>query len=235
MDSLEKTGKTVSDAVRDALSELNAIDEEVEIEVLDEGSKGFIGIGGRPAKVRVTLKHDPVRVVKSFIRDIAAAIGVRIDVEAELSEKQLYVNMTGDNMGIFIGKRGQTLDALQYIVNLAVNKGDAQYLNVTLDTEDYRKRRKETLEALARNLAKKVKMTKTNVTLEPMSPYERRIIHSALQNDRYVTTFSEGEDPYRNVVISLRKDGAYVNKKPYETKKPYGSGKPYVKRTSYGE
>ena len=121
-----------------------------------------------------------------------------------MQDKHLLVDLTGDDMGILIGKRGQTLDALQYLVNLVVNKNSASYISVMLDTENYRQRRKETLETLAFNLAKKVKHTRKNVVLEPMNPYERRIIHSALQNDRYVTTFSEGEEPFRNVVIVLK-------------------------------
>ncbi len=123
-----------------------------------------------------------------------------------MKDKHLFVELTGDDMGILIGKRGQTLDALQYLVNLVVNKKSPYYISVMLDTENYRQRRRETLESLAFNLAKKVKHTRRNVVLEPMNPYERRIIHSALQNDRYVTTYSEGEEPYRNVVITLKRE-----------------------------
>ena len=123
-----------------------------------------------------------------------------------MKDKHLFMELTGDDMGILIGKRGQTLDALQYLVNLVVNKKSPYYISVMLDTENYRQRRRETLESLAFNLAKKVKHTRRNVVLEPMNPYERRIIHSALQNDRYVTTYSEGEEPYRNVVITLKRE-----------------------------
>ena len=132
------------------------------------------------------------------------AMGLIVNVETKLKDRQLEIKISGDDMGIIIGKRGQTLDAVQYLVNLVVNKGTAPYISVTLDTENYRERRKETLETLAFNLAKKVKHTGKNVVLEPMNPYERRIIHSALQNDRYVTTYSEGDEPYRNVVITLK-------------------------------
>ena len=131
-------------------------------------------------------------------------MGLIVKIKTELKDKHLLVELTGDDMGILIGKRGQTLDALQYLVNLVVNKKSPYYISVMLDTENYRQRRKETLESLAFNLAKKVKHTKRNVVLEPMNPYERRIIHSALQNDRFVTTYSEGEEPYRNVVITLK-------------------------------
>ena len=132
------------------------------------------------------------------------AMGLIVNVETKLKDRQLEIKISGDDMGIIIGKRGQTLDAVQYLVNLVVNKGTAPYISVTLDTENYRERRKETLETLAFNLAKKVKHTGKNVVLEPMNPYERRIIHSALQNDRYVTPYSEGDEPYRNVVITLK-------------------------------
>ena len=117
----------------------------------------------------------------------------------------LEIDFAGDDMGILIGKRGQTLDSLQYLVSLVVNKGTNEYIRVKLDTEDYRQRRKETLENLAKNIAFKVKRTKRSVSLEPMNPYERRIIHSALQNDRYVTTHSEGEEPFRRVIVTLKK------------------------------
>ena len=129
---------------------------------------------------------------------------IEVSIETQLKDKQLSIELSGEEMGVLIGKRGQTLDSLQYLVSLVVNKGSSPYVSILLDTENYRQRRKETLESLAYNLAKKVKQTKKNVVLEPMNPYERRIIHSSLQNDRYVTTYSEGEEPYRNVVITLK-------------------------------
>lgn len=129
---------------------------------------------------------------------------VIVDARYDDAEKALDVDMRGEEIGILIGKRGQTLDSLQYLVSLVVNRGQADYIRVKLDTENYRQRRKETLENLAKNIAYKVKRTKRPVSLEPMNPYERRIIHSALQNDRYVTTHSEGEEPFRRVVVSLK-------------------------------
>ena len=141
---------------------------------------------------------------KDFLREVFISMGLIVKIDTKLKDKQLSITISGDDMGIIIGKRGQTLDSLQYLVNLVVNKGNAPYVSITLDTENYRERRKETLESLAFNLAKKVKHTGKNIVLEPMNPYERRIIHSALQNDRYVTTYSEGEEPYRNVVIALK-------------------------------
>ena len=148
------------------------------------------------------------REAKKFLDQVFEAMGMQVVIEAsyDASERELLVVMSGDDMGILIGKRGQTLDSLQYLVSLVVNKETEGYLRVKLDTENYRERRKETLETLAKNISYKVKRTKHPVSLEPMNPYERRIIHSALQNDRYVVTRSEGEDPYRHVVISLKRE-----------------------------
>ena len=205
MDAIQKTGKTVDEAVALALGELGITKDEVEIEVIEEGSRGFLGMfGAKDAVVKVKKKFDPERTAKNFLKEMFIAMGLIVNVETKLKDRQLEIKISGDDMGIIIGKRGQTLDAVQYLVNLVVNKGTAHYISVTLDTENYRERRKETLETLAFNLAKKVKHTGKNVVLEPMNPYERRIIHSALQNDRYVTTYSEGVEPYRNVVITLK-------------------------------
>ncbi len=205
MDAIQKTGKTVDEAVALALGELGITRDEAEIEVIEEGSRGFLGMfGAKDAVVKVKKKFDPERTAKNFLKEMFIAMGLIVNVETKLKDRQLEIKISGDDMGIIIGKRGQTLDAVQYLVNLVVNKGTAPYISVTLDTENYRERRKETLETLAFNLAKKVKHTGKNVVLEPMNPYERRIIHSALQNDRYVTTYSEGDEPYRNVVITLK-------------------------------
>lgn len=205
MDEIKKSGKTVDDAVSEALKELSVLKEEVDITVLEEGSKGFLGMfGGKDAIVLVKKKFNPKKVAENFLREMFLAMGIIVKIDADLKDKQLFIDLSGDDMGILIGKRGITLDSIQYLVNLVVNKGNAPYISITLDTENYRQRRKETLESLAFNLAKKVKQTKKSVVLEPMNPYERRIIHSTLQNDKYVTTYSEGEEPYRNVVIALK-------------------------------
>lgn len=162
-------------------------------------------------KARTEVKMDEAVVqkkAKEFLDQVFHAMGMQVSIETSVNveEGELQVMMAGDDMGILIGKRGQTLDSLQYLVSLVVNKETEGYLRVKLDTENYRERRKETLETLARNISYKVKRTKKPVSLEPMNPYERRIIHSALQNDRYVVTRSEGEDPYRHVVISLKRE-----------------------------
>ncbi len=205
MEGLEKTAKTVDDAINLALKELNVPLSSVEVTVLEHGSRGIFGIGSKAARVLVTKKFDPQSIVKTFLRELSTTMNLVIEVDTKLLDRQMYVNMKGDDMGVFIGKRGQTLDSLQYLLNLIVNKGSAPFISITLDTENYRQRRKETLEALAHNLAKKAKMTKKDVVLEPMNPYERRIIHSVLQNDRFITTHSEGAEPFRNVVISPKK------------------------------
>ena len=207
MDEIRKTAKTVEEAIAAALAELGVSREETDITVIDEGTKAFLGMfGGKDAVVLVKKNFQPEREAESFLREIFLTMGLIVKIKSEMKDKHLFVELTGDDMGILIGKRGQTLDALQYLVNLVVNKKSPYYISVMLDTENYRQRRRETLESLAFNLAKKVKHTRRNVVLEPMNPYERRIIHSALQNDRYVTTYSEGEEPYRNVVITLKRE-----------------------------
>lgn len=206
MDEIRKSGKTIDEAVAAALAELQVTQDEVSITVIEEGSKGFLGMfGGKDAVVLVKKNFNPEKAAENFLREIFLSMGLIIKIETKLQDKHLMVDLTGEDMGILIGKRGQTLDALQYLVNLVVNKNSASYISVMLDTENYRQRRKETLETLAFNLAKKVKHTRKNVVLEPMNPYERRIIHSALQNNKYVETYSEGNEPYRHVVVTLKK------------------------------
>lgn len=205
MNSITVTAKNVEDAVKEALAKLGIKEDEAEINVLEEGSKGFLGIfGGKEASVEVKKKFDPCKVAETFLKEMFLSMGMVVKIETELKDKQIFVDLSGEDMGILIGKRGQTLDSIQYLTNLVVNKGNHPYLSVTIDTENYRQRRKDTLESLAINLAKKVKHTGKNVVLEPMNPYERRIIHSALQNDKYVKTYSEGEEPFRNVVIAIK-------------------------------
>lgn len=172
-------------------------------EVLKEEKKSV----KETAKVSNVDAREVEEAAKKFLGEVFDAMEMEVIVDAKYddAEKALDVDMRGEEIGILIGKRGQTLDSLQYLVSLVVNRGQADYIRVKLDTENYRQRRKETLENLAKNIAYKVKRTKRPVSLEPMNPYERRIIHSALQNDRYVTTHSEGEEPFRRVVVSLKK------------------------------
>ena len=205
MQAIQVSAKTEEKAIEEAVRELNVSSaDELEIEVIEKATKGFLGFGSKDAVIKASVKFNPEKIAKDFLREMFVAMGIIVNIETELKEKQLLINLSGSDMGILIGKRGQTLDSIQYLVNLVVNKGDAPYISITLDTENYRQRRKETLESLAYNLAKKVKQTGKKVVLEPMNPYERRIIHSSLQNNKYVTTYSEGEEPYRNVVIALK-------------------------------
>jgi len=204
-DRIEISAKTVEAAVAEALATLSATQDEVKVTVVDPGAKGgLFGFGSKPVKVLVERKRIPADVAKDFLKELTLAMNLSVQIETRTKDKQIYVNMSGDNMGLLIGKRGYTLDALQYLVNLAVNQNSEPNVSVVLDTENYRKRRRETLESLAQGIARKVKSTRKSVTLEPMSRYERHIIHTMLQNDRYVRTTSEGSEPYRHVVINLR-------------------------------
>lgn len=263
MDYIEVRAKTIDDAITDALVQLGVTSDQLDYEVIEKGSAGFLGINRKDAVIKARKKvvvpekkevitetvavkkpekkqtapvekkesvpekkvekndkkeksekaaapidYAPlVENVKSFLAQVFQAMELEVEIITKVDEenRMIDVEFKGSEMGMLIGKRGQTLDSLQYLTNLAVNKQSDSYVKVKLDTEDYRKRRKETLENLARNIAYKVKRTKRPVSLEPMNPFERRVIHSALQNDKYVSTHSEGEEPYRHVVVTLKK------------------------------
>ena len=249
MDYIEVSGKTVDDALTNALVKLGTTSDKVDVEVIEKGSTGILGLFNKPAVIRVTKKketaepesknvvtevfnneetkaseenkaveektakaamsHEEIeKKIKDFLNEMFKAMDMDVTVTVTFDEKNECVNvdLSGDNMGVLIGKRGQTLDSIQYLTSLVVNKGKEKYVRIKLDTEDYRNRRKETLESLAKNIAYKVKRSRRPVSLEPMNPYERRIIHSALQNDKYVSTKSEGEEPFRHVVIYLDRE-----------------------------
>lgn len=208
MKCIESLGKTVDEAVKKALSELKVTEDKVEIKVIDEGSKGLLNIiGKREAKVKVTLKTDYIDEVRTFLRKVFEDMNLVIEIKIKEIGNDLFVNLFGKNIGLLIGYRGETLDSLQYLVNLVANKNhaDGKYKRVILDTENYRAKREETLKRLALKISKRVKEEKSPFKLEPMNPYERRVIHSALQNDKYVRTYSEGEEPHRRVVVELKK------------------------------
>lgn len=208
MDYIEVVGKTVEDAITEALIKLNTTSDKIEYEVIEKGSNGILGIfSNKPAKIMVKKKETIEDIADDFLTRVfdAMDLSVKININVDYDDNVVDADLIGDDMGVLIGKRGQTLDSLQYLLSLVVNKGTDTYFRVKLDTENYRERRKETLENLAKNIAYKVKRTRRTVTLEPMNPYERRVIHSALQNDKYVTTKSEGEEPYRRVVVLLKK------------------------------
>lgn len=256
MNKITVSAKTVDDAITEASIQLGLVSTELEYEVIEKGSAGFLGIGSKQAvitawkkeesKKNKTKKENPktsekqaIEEVKEekpvveeveesevpkkeeklvevepqtkeacekFLYDVLKTMNMEVQITSEIDEDgSLAINLEGDNMGVLIGKRGQTLDSLQYLTNRVANKMQEGYIRVKLDTENYRQRRKETLENLAKNIAHKVKRTKKTFSLEPMNPYERRIIHSALQSDKYVSTHSEGEEPYRRVVVTLNR------------------------------
>lgn len=207
MEYIEISAKTVNDAIIEACQKLEVSSDKLEYEVIDEGAAGFLGIGAKPAVIKACAKCSISDDAKNFLNDVFAAMKmvVVVDVQYNEDEKNMNIELSGDDMGVLIGKRGQTLDSLQYLVSLVVNKNMDEYIRVKVDTENYRERRKETLENLAKNIAYKVKRNKRPVSLEPMNPYERRIIHSALQNDKYVMTHSEGDEPFRRVVVTLKR------------------------------
>lgn len=194
MEFTEISAKTVDDAITEACQKFSVTSDKLEYEVIEEGSAGFLGIGFKAAVIKARVKSSVTDTAREFLNDVFEAmnLAVVIDVKYDDLEHFMDVDLSGDEMGILIGKRGQTLDSLQYLTSLVVNKDVDNYIRVKVDTENYRKRRKDTLENLAKNIAFKVKRTKRPVSLEPMNPYERRIIHSALQNDKYVVTHSEG-------------------------------------------
>lgn len=259
---IEKTAKSVEEAIKLALQELGISETDANIEILEQPAKGFLGFGNKNAKVRVTKKtmqeEKPVTVEKprpaekkvvretgfkpvsneakkaveshtegssyderripatmddkeiahKFIREMLNAMDIKAEIRSKVSDEGLYVNLSGSKMGLIIGRRGQTLDSLQYLVSLVVNKNKPKnsHVKVVVDTEDYRQKREETLERLAKRLAEKVSRSGQYVELEPMNPYERRIIHATLQNYRGVVTYSEGEEPNRKVIIDISKD-----------------------------
>lgn len=210
MEFVEVSAKTVSDAITGACQKLSVTSDKLEYEVVQEGSSGFLGINAKPAIIKAKIKEENKSIdmkAKDFLSDVFKSMNLAVVIDAKFDdiENTLDIDLSGEEMGVLIGKRGQTLDSLQYLVSLVVNKDVDDYIRVKIDTENYRQRRKETLENLAKNISYKVKRTRRPVSLEPMNPYERRIIHSALQNDKYVTTHSEGEEPYRKVVVTLKK------------------------------
>lgn len=258
--STEKSAKNKEDAIEAALKELEVSREEVDIEVLDEGSKGFLGLGARDARVKVTLKNSgkqtqeasakdskppvkekrmreknsvkkeslgtPEEDAKKFLSDIFRAMNLDVNIDAKMEDETISIDLSGDNMGIVIGKRGDTLDSLQYLTSLVVNQRNEDYIKVSIDTENYREKRTDALLALSARLADKVTKSGKKFTLEPMNPYERRIIHSTLQSSETVTTYSVGSEPYRKVVIAPKnakpyKKGGYKkrNSKPQEQSK----------------
>lgn len=204
MKEIEKQGKTVEEAVESALKELGAKREEVEITVMEEGSRGLFGILSKQARVRVRLKERPEEKAVKFLKGLLIRLDLYGEIETEKIEDFFKINVKGRGLGVLIGKHGETLNSLQYLINLIANKGWHEYIKIVIDVENYREKRERALVELAIKMAKRVKETKRSIKLEPMPPYERKIIHKTLQNDPRVKTHSEGEEPYRRVIISLK-------------------------------
>jgi spoIIIJ-associated protein len=197
------TGQNVDEAVKSALAQLNTTKDRTEVSIIDEGKKGIFGIfGSRPAIVKVTVKADPIEEAKNFLVSVSEQMGVSVKVDIIKEGKNVFFNLSGEKIALLIGKRGQTLNSLQYLTQLVINRFHEQYLNVTVDAEDYRKRRNDTLIQLAGRLAIKAVKTGQNVALEPMPSYERKVIHTALVDNKRVKTFSDGSEPHRHIVIT---------------------------------
>jgi spoIIIJ-associated protein len=203
--SIDKTGKTVDDAVQAALLEIGLELQDVEVEVLEEESKGFLGLGGKEAKVRVsfTTEDDPCDTIRMFLEDVLSQMDLKPKVTVKEEEDIFKADIVTDDSGLIIGRRGEVLQALQFITSQVVSRAYDTHIRVLLDTENYRERHKEYLEDLAAKTAEKVIKTRRDFMLDPMSSYERRIIHTFLQDNEKVMTYSVGEEPFRKVVISL--------------------------------
>ncbi len=208
MRSVIKVSKTVDEAIKEALIELDINESDAEIEIIEEPSKGLFGlIGTRDAKVRVSVVNDPIEIADNFLSKLLNSMNIKAVNIIKKNGNNLHVDITdisSTDMGILIGKRGNTLDSVQYLLSLVINKKKDDYIKVIVDTEGYRAKREETLIRLANKMAEKAKYGRRPIKLEPMNPYERRIIHSALQNINGITTYSEGDEPYRRVVIQTK-------------------------------
>ena len=207
MDSVRQEAKTVVDAINKGLKKLDISREEAKIDIIEEGSRGILGLfGGENAVVDIKVKKDPIEIGKEFIESVFSTTKLKVKVEVieeKTNDEQVLYNLSSEDLGIVIGHRGETLDALQYLTSLVVNKETDEYYRVLLDAEGYRDRRKETLIRLANKLARKAVKTGRKVVLEPMPPHERRIIHMALKDDEKVKSYSKGKEPFRKVMIEL--------------------------------
>lgn len=216
---VEATGKTIDDAIASALKMLGGVDRDlVSVEVLENPKSGFLGIGGTPAKVSVCLEEaESATSVEDFIANLLSKMGNDAKVDSKMTEEgNIAIELTGENMGVLIGRRGETLDAIQHIANLVANKGREEHVRVIVDTENYRAKRTETLENLAKKIANQVLKYKRNKVLEPMNAYERHIIHAALQDIENVSTSSTGVEPNRRVVVNYTgPDAGSYNRRPY--------------------
>lgn len=205
--TIEKRGKTVDEAIKTALDELGCELDDVSVEIVEEPSKGLLGfVGKKPAVVRITIRQTPEEETRMVLEDLLNKMKIDYQINSvEFDAGRVRINITGKDMGLLIGRKGETLNAVQFILSLIVNRDRPEKVHITLDVEDYRKKKEESLEALALRLSDKVKKTRKNVVMRPMTSQERRIVHTALQSDPQVTTYSLGDEPNRKVVISLKK------------------------------
>ncbi|MEC1157754.1 RNA-binding cell elongation regulator Jag/EloR [Cytobacillus horneckiae] len=203
MKEITATGQTVREAVDSALAQLKTTEERTEITIVDEGKRGILGIfGSRPAVIKAVIKINPIEEAEKFLLQVSDKMGAPVEIETVKDGKNVQFILSGEKIALLIGKRGQTLNSLQYLTQLVINRYSDQYINVMLDAENYRQRRVDTLFQLAERLADQAIRTGKNVALEPMPSYERKIIHTALVNNRKIETFSDGNDPHRHIVIS---------------------------------
>lgn len=205
---IESKGKTLNEAIENGILKLGINREDAEINVIQAPSKGLFGIGNKDAIVEIKFSDSPKNKAVEFLSDVFSKMNLDVKIDCEEKADELFINLSGDQMGILIGRRGETLDALQYLTRLVINKGENDYLRVTLDTENYRSKREQTLIKLADKLASKVLRTKRSVALEPMNPFERKIIHAALQGNKNLNTYSVGEEPHRKIIIAYAKKEA---------------------------
>ncbi len=207
MRTVTAKGPTVEQAIQNALNEMNTTKDNVTIRILEEPQDKISGdFTSKYAKVEVTLNEGEIDIIKQFLNDIFKAMNLKVDIHAHYDEDILYIEMISKDTGVIIGRRGQTLDALQYLTSLVVNKNTKNYIKLSLDIEGYREKRKNSLQDLADRIAQKVEKSRSKYILEPMNPYERRIIHTSLQNYKNIITYSEGEEPHRYVVIDYRRE-----------------------------
>jgi len=200
---IDVSGKTIEDALADALKTLNMDRDSVSVEILEKPKSGFLGIGAVPAKIRVSYEYSKENKTRDFLEGLFSLMHIDAKIDfAEPEEGRMKVVLSGDEMGLIIGRRGENLDALQYITNLSVNKNEEERVRISIDTENYREKREESLERLAKRVAEKVLRFGKSASLEPMPPSERRIIHACLQDYKGVTTFSTGSEPQRRVIIA---------------------------------
>lgn len=206
LQTVEKKGKNIDEAIKAALDELGCDIEDATIEVIEEPTKSLLGLVKKPAIVRVSLREKPEADAQKVVEELLQKMKINYVIDrTEWEANRVRINITGKDMGLLIGHKGETLNAVQYVASLIINRNREERINIVLDVEDYRKKRDESLEALAVRLSDKVKKTRKNVVMRPMSSQERRIIHTALQGDNQITTYSMGDEPNRKVVIALKK------------------------------